>query len=153
MLLDNIFINEEFHLDDPSYILIDNISDHLPCSVVLQNIQRNPKEGMEIESRNLKFLPRLIEELQNFDWSFLKTSDSQVSEKFDNFHDILMEKIDHFVPITSKHIAYHKLWKEPWVSAGLLTSMKKEKKLYRDTLGKQASNDALVKYRNYNVVL
>ena len=64
-----------------------------------------------------------------------------------------MEKIDHFVPITLKHIAYHKLWKEPWVSAGLLTSMKKEKRLYRDTLGKQASNDALVKYRNYNVVL
>ena len=54
MLLDNILINEEIHSDDPNYILIDNISDHLPCSVVLQNIQRNPKEGMEIESRNFK---------------------------------------------------------------------------------------------------
>ena len=75
-LLDNIFINEELHSDDPSYILIDNINDHLPCSVVLQNIQRNPKEGMEIESRNLKFLPRLIEELQNYDWSSLNTPDS-----------------------------------------------------------------------------
>ena len=153
MLLDNIFINEELHSDDPSYILIDNISDHLPCSVVLQNIQRNPKEGMEIESRNLKFLPRLIEELQNYDWSSLNTPDSRVSERFDKFHHIIMEKIDHFVPITSKHIVYHKLRKEPWVSAGLLTSMKKEKRLYRDTLRKQASNDAFVKYRNYNVVL
>ena len=108
---------------------------------------------MEIESRNLKFLPRLIEELQNYDWSSLNVPDSRVSERLDKFHNIIMEKIDHFVPITSKHIAYHKLRKEPWASAGLLTSMKKEKKLYRDTLGKQASNDALVKYRNYNVVL
>ena len=42
-LLDNIFINEELHSDDHGYILIDNISDHLPCTVVLQNIKRNPK--------------------------------------------------------------------------------------------------------------
>ena len=31
--------------------------------------------------------------------------------------------------------------------------MKKEKRLYRDTLGKQASSEALAKYRNYNIVL
>ena len=31
--------------------------------------------------------------------------------------------------------------------------MKKEKRLYKDTLGKHASNAALAKYQNYNVVL
>ena len=49
-----------------------------------------------MESRNLKFLPRLIEELQNFDWSFLNTNDQGVSEKFDRFHETIVEKIDHF---------------------------------------------------------
>ena len=145
-LLDNIFLNEELHSDDASHILLDNISDHFPCSVVLKNIHRNLKEGLEIESRNLKFLPRLIEELQNIDWSFLNTNDLGESEKFDRFHDTIVEKIDHFVPITSKHIAYHKIWKEPWVSPGLLVSMKKEKRLYKNTLGKNISNEALVKY-------
>ena len=64
-----------------------------------------------------------------------------------------MEKIDHFVPITNKHIPYHKIRKEPWVSFGLLVSMKKEKRLYKNTLGKHASNEALEKYQNYNCVL
>ena len=124
-LLDNIFINEELHLDDASHNLLDNISDHLPCSVVLKNIKQNPREGLEIESMNLKFLPILITELQNSDWSFLNTSNLGVSKKFDKFHDIIMEKIDHFVPISTKHIPYHKIQKEPWVSSGLLVSMKK----------------------------
>ena len=42
-LLDNIFINEELHSDDNSHILLDNISDHLPCSLILNNLHRNPK--------------------------------------------------------------------------------------------------------------
>ena len=152
-LLDNIFINEELYASDMTHIILDNISDHLPCSLVINNIHRRLREGLEIMSLNLKLIPNLVSALNDCDWTFTSNTEIDTNEKFNMLHELVTNKIQQTIPYTTKKIPYHKLCKEPWVSAGLMNSMRKEKRLYKDTLSKEASDQKREKYQNYNLVL
>ena len=98
---------------------------------VLHNILMTGKEPVEITTRNLskQRLDRLNTELGKKDWTCINSL-STCNEKFDKFHKDLTELIDHFTPMHTKTIKFKKLRREPWLTAGLVKSINKDKRLY-----------------------
>ena len=153
-LIDNILVDSSQIGNLTSSICIDNTSDHLPCMAVLHNILMTGKEPIEITTRNLskQRLDRLNTELVKKDWTCLDSL-STCNEKFDKFHKDLTELIDHFTPLHTKTIRFKKLRKEPWLTAGLIKSINKDKRLYRQMLKPKHTVNEVTKYKNYHQIL
>ena len=58
----------------------------------------------------------------------------EVDACFDNFHDLLQSELNESCPIVTRSINRKKFRREPWLTAGLLISMDKQKKLYQNSL-------------------
>ena len=65
--------------------------------------------------------------LTSHDWNYIQDMAIDINESCDRFFKDLTEKIEHFVPITSKTIPYYKLRREAWLTNGILKSIQKEK--------------------------
>ena len=78
---------------------------------------------------------------------------NDVNTSFSNVHSKLVEQIDLFVPETKRTICGKKLRREPWISAGLLKSIVRCKKLYKDTIKPSCTEKARPKYVAYNAML
>ena len=153
-LIDNILVSSELIGSIRSSICIDNMSNHLPCITVLQNALMTGKEPVTIHTRKLDkvSINRLNTELSNRDWTKeLPGNDS--NQNFDIFHKILLDEINHFVPMTTKTIKYKRLRREPWLTAGLVKSINKDKRLYRHSIKINATDTDITKYKNYHQVL
>lgn len=57
-LIDNIFVSSDLYDLCKSWILIDSISDHLPCLLVITGAKHKLKDPIRIESRDLKHLEK-----------------------------------------------------------------------------------------------
>ena len=65
-LIDNIFISEELDKGrNCSYIMVENISDHLPCILNIPGIHCGLKERVSITYRDKKHLEELLESLKS----------------------------------------------------------------------------------------
>ena len=65
----------------------------------------------------------------------------------------MTELIDHFTPMHTKTIKFKKLRREPWLTAGLVKSINKDKRLYRQTLRPNHTINDVTKYKNYHQIL
>ena len=129
-LIDNIFVSSDLYAMCKSWILIDSTSDHLPCVLIVSGVKHKLKDPIRIESRDLGEIEGLKTSLATHDWNYIHDREIDINESCDRFFKDLQEKIDHFVPITSKTIPYNKLRREVWLTNGILKSIKKEKTLY-----------------------
>ena len=155
-LIDNIVLDCKHRENVESYVAIDNTSDHLPCIAVLKNILVNKNTKIKIKSRDVrdKRVESLKEELQKIDWKSLvnidTNKDTKLNKTVEQIHSRLREEIERCCPLVEREIKYCKLRKEPWVSGGLLTSIKKSKKTYKDTLMRDCDAKKIEKYKTYN---
>ena len=138
-LIDNIIVDHKHceYLD--SYVVLDDISDHLPCVVVLKEMLMNKRSKIKITSRDMreKCLTRLQTSLTNIDWN---TENQSVDQLANNFHELLSKKIDQFCPERTRLINYSRVRKEPWLTSGIMSSISKAKKLYKESLLKNATD-------------
>ena len=77
-LIDNIIVNQQHCENYTSLILIDNMSDHLPCLTVLKNLIPLKNEKVKLKTRSLKGLNRVQEELAAIDLSAINVSMNQM---------------------------------------------------------------------------
>ena len=151
-LIDNIFISEELDKGrNSSYILMENISDHLPCVLNIPGIHRSLKERVSITYRDEKHLEELKTSLLAEDWSKYINDDNSLEDSFNKFHQHLTKKIDQFLPYKTIEVHNHRLRREPWLTKGLEKSMKKCKTLYQQQL--RGSDSKKQKFKNYRYVL
>ena len=151
-LIDNIFISEELDKGrNCSYIMVENISDHLPCILNIPGIHRGLKERVSITYRDKKHLDELIESLKSTDWDDIINNELPLEETFNLFHSHLVKRIDQFLPYKTIEVHNHRLRREPWLTKGLEKCMKKCKLLYQQQL--RGSNSKKEKFKNYRYVL
>ena len=123
-LIDNIFVPLSLVSNVSSYIIIEDMSDHLPILMKLRGYQIVRKEKLVIKSRDLR--PNNVRQLKNvfknYDWHTFLTSvipqndqnknvipqNVYVNDMFNSFHSKALELIDEFVPfkttfITDRH--------------------------------------------------
>ena len=157
-LIDNIFVSCDLYNLCKSWILIDSISDHLPCLLTIKRIKHKLKDPIKIESRNLKNLETLKKAFSSNNWDYISDVDNDINACCDRFLTELQHKLNEFVPITTKTIPYHKLRQEPWLTNGIQRSIKKEKNLYRQMIKRgrlpvETGLSVETKYRSYKTIL
>ena len=152
-LIDNIFLGSRFTGQATSRIIVDDISDHLPCVTVIGNLLPTKSKKREITSRdvrqkNLDFLNQelsmLIPKLQ---------SDTDTNTQFNDFHMLLQTAIQNHCPIITRTVNKSKFRREPWMTHGLLISSQKQKTLYQASLRKNCTISSVIKYREYRNLL
>ena len=152
-LIDNILINQRNNENYDSYVLIDDISDHLPCACVLRDVKASKRDTKSVTSRDMKRINinRLNDEICTFDWSTITGSSDHIDTKTETLVTKLNDHINHFLPYRTKKISYRKLRTEPLITPALMKSINKGKILYKNQL--QGNVILRMKYKEYNTIL
>ena len=151
-LIDNILVDHKHCESLESYVITDDISDHLPCLTVLKEMLINKHSKVMITSRDTweKCVKRLQQSLCEINWNDLCNQNKDVNTMTEKFHSTLCEKIDRFCPERTRKVNYSKLRHEPWLTTGIMKSITRSKKLYKNTLIVNVKEQKVDKYRNYN---
>ena len=72
-----------------------------------------------------------------------------MDQQYNTFQQLLTDTIDEVAPYYTKTIPNSKVIKDPWLSNGLLKCIRKQKALYKQTLKRPCTEQALVRYKNY----
>ena len=154
ILIDNILVSQKFCGRFESNILIDDISDHLPTVLVLKDMYTNKKDKVQIKSRDMRpsSIDTVVRGLYRVDWTKY-TNSPNYDYNVSKIHQVVVETIDEFIQETTRSISYKKLRREPRITAGIVTSTKKVKQLYKQTLKKNCNDHCLDKYKRYNQLL
>ena len=150
-LIDNIIISKRLQKQFDCGIIIDDISDHLPCYLKICDIKPGLKAPEKINYRKIndKAINRINIDLSNHDWSELTTKCA--NEAFNSFHAILTSSLDEHAPEKVQIVKYRRSY-DPWLTVGVRKCMKKQKQLYRASIKSQSEND-INKYKNYQKCL
>ena len=113
-LIDNIFVPLNLVPNVSSYIVIEDMSDHLPIILKICDVQLAEKKQTVIESRDLrsKNVERLKQSVGDYDWqgflySVIPQNDHPnnvipqnvtVNEMFNRFHNKILDLLDTHVP-------------------------------------------------------
>ena len=153
-LIDNVIVSRNIFQYSSGAILIDDISDHLPCLLIVKNSQLTRKQPIAITSRKLtpKSLENIQYKLRNED--LLRDSDhGDVNSLFNTFHDHLTKIIDSVAPLETYIPSKSKFRKEPWMLPNLLKCVRKQKLLYQKALQDNVNVELWNKYKEYRNVL
>ena len=153
-LIDNILVSQKFCGKFESNILIDNISDHLPTVLTLKDMYTSRKDKVQIRTRDMRpsAIDAVVRYLYNVDWTEY-INNCSYDDNMSEIHQVVVEVLDEFIPETTRLISYKKLRREPWLTAGIQTSTRKAKLLYKQTQRKNCGNHCLDKYKRYNQLL
>ena len=126
-LIDNIFCNI---LPLPeSGIILSDISDHYPIfaqiPIKLTTKQKIFQKRRKITPENLTTLKNSLAEI---DWSFLNTSDINLS--YENFIKTINTEIDNHIPLCNIKNNYKRTPRLPWITKSLLRSINRKNNLF-----------------------
>ena len=148
-LIDNILISKKLQSNYESVILIDDMSDHLPCILTLKNYNDMHTPTIRIK-RNINncTIDKMLSDLSKVDWSE-SLNNKNATESFTVFHSILMSTLNKHVP---EQVMKKKLSKAccPWMSKGFRQSLLKSKRLYAKSL---KNPGFALEYKTYMSVL
>ena len=153
-LIDNILVDQWYQEQYKSSVIIDHISDHLLCFTTLCGVTSQKNKDRTVRSRDLrtKYLTRLKQNLADCKWDTIIQGED-ACEQFTAFHTHLDAQINNFCPIVNRKVTYKNIRREPWVTSGLLTSIKNCKKLYKLTISAGSTDQQKMKYSKYNASL
>ena len=106
MRIDNIYISGNIQCNYESYLILSDISDHLPSLILLKQTKVKDKTPIEFESRNLNEnkISQINNELKGIDWNGLLNNDN-CNTNFDNFCATINSVMDNIAPIKLKRIS------------------------------------------------
>ena len=149
-LLDNIIIGRTFQTDYEPSIVVNDMSDHFPCLLKINNPSLLLKPPTKITTRGLTYekISELNHKLREINWND-KLDNSTVTASYTKFQNLLINTIDEVAPYHTIKITNNKLIKEPWLSVGLHKCHRKQQQLYRKTLKQTSTDQDHIKYKTY----
>ena len=144
-LLDHIYTN--FIHQSISGILHYKITDHLPIFINM-SIADNTSKTYRIQFRHFTeenkqlFKRRLID----VEWERLLIEED-VDRNFDIFHEKIKELYQNHFPLKTKNVSMKRI-QNPWITTGLLNSIKRKNEMYKDLKLGNVSNLQYNVYRN-----
>ena len=120
--------------------------------MVLHNVEKCKKDKVKIIKRKIDSgaIALLNADLASVDWTCL--NDMNVNEAFEYFHSTLVGTMDVHCPKKEYSISQDKIIWDPWITKGLINSIKKQKKLYLKQLH-STDPDSVSRYITYRNVL
>ena len=153
-LIDNILISHPLQKSFDSGIIIDDMSDHLPCYIEITGFMEANLEPIKIIMRDLdeKAIKNIKCEMDQTDWdSLLRPVSANIG--FEIFHNKLISVIDTHAPERERTIKPNFVIKEPWMTPGLRKCDKKQKNLYKRHILTSKSTESELQYKEYRTVL
>lgn len=149
-LLDNIISTHALAENSESCILISDLSDHLPCLLIVKDIKGDAVKPKNRVSRSLndKHVDTINERLKSYNWDSLLLCNN-VDDDFDTFHNILVQTVDEVAPERIITTPTKCKYKEPWLTKGVMKCIGKQRLLYKATLHVNASENDHAKYKQY----
>ena len=130
-------------------MVIEDISDHFACLVVLKDQKKSTKGHRFIKTRNLDDhkINDIVLSLQENKWmENLGTLDA--NNGFNYFYSVLIKTIDKIAPETEVKLSNNKTARDPWITKGILNSIQKQKKMYLEQLHDTTTTNKYKAYRN-----
>ena len=156
-LIDNIFVSDTYVLMTHSQIVIDDISDHLPTCVILENMNISVKERKKVITRKMskKTVNLICRDLNEVNWdSYISNECSDtnnVNSVFNCIHNKICDSVNRFAPLKEHIVKLRKFKSESWITNGIKRSSKVLKNLYKKTLEKGGDHqirETYILYRN-----
>ena len=129
-LIDNIYIGGKIQRNYESYLIISDISDHLPLLLLLKQMKVKDNTPIEFESRNLseEKILQINNELRQIDWNGQLNSNN-CNINFNTFCSIIKTAMDRVAPTKLIRISGKRRFIELWLTTGLEHSSRTLKKL------------------------
>ena len=150
-LIDHIYTNCDNYITN-TYFLNEDISDHFPIILTLDKFFQRNSNTERITFRDMKsfspedFNNHLAEELHIFKENELESMD--VNQSFIKFNKIFQSSIDKHAPLVTLSKKRSKIKYEPWISKGLIKSLKTKSALFKGYL-ESRNQVAYHIYKNY----
>ena len=133
--LDHILTNENRFRVSP-FVLNHVITDHYPVMVsVSQNVVKcktQPKFKRSLANFSAdNFNADLHESLENLSETVLFIDENNVISVFEQFYSLVQTTIDKHVPLKQLSRKQKKLQRKPWISIGILKSIKRKQKMHK----------------------
>ena len=134
-LIDNIMISRSLQRNYDSFVIIEDISDHFACLLVLKGQNKSTKGPKYIKTRNLddKKVTDIVTSILQKDWKEI-LNPLDVNEGFNMFHSFLVTTIDKIAPEKETRLNKGITPRDPWISKEILHNIQKQKKLYAEQL-------------------
>ena len=150
-LLDHIYCNDFVHELQPGVLQYD-ISDHHPIFLLAKIVPKRNKltkwKRCYKQFHPEKFAMHLSTNLEeNF-----TSNPENPNEEFNNFFKIFKSSVDHNAPLIKLSRKLTKLASKPWITKGLLNSIKTKNKLYKKAMNSGIASE-FQKYRKFNNIL
>ena len=124
-LIDNIFVSDTYVPMTCSQIIIDDISDHLPTCVILENINIGLKERKKIITRKMskKAVNLIYNDLNEVNWdSYISNECSDtnnVNSVFNCIHSKMCDSVNGYAPLKEHTVKLRKFKSESWITNGI----------------------------------
>ena len=152
MLIDNILISRKLRYNYKPYIILDDVSDHLACLLILKEQYKSTKGGESKVIRDLSSdkIECIIRKLTEIDCTE-KLSELDREASFNSFHSVLTRTIDEVSPEKIVTVKKKQAPNCPWMTKGILKSLSQQKSMYLDQLKNrtEASTNKHKSYRNH----
>ena len=148
-LIDNIIASPTAHCNHTPYILVDDISNHLPIVVKFRNQSKSMKGQKTVKHRKLDALAfdKINQDISGENWPEL-LSKLNANDSFNLFHEKLMTSIDNHAPEKTLKLGKRSLIRDPWITTGILRSFNWQKQMYKEMLLSK-TDVSTFRYRSY----
>ena len=150
-LIDNIF-STNISENAISRNIVISISDHLAKFLFLPINQFKTNNNKNIYQRNFKSFNQQIflEDIQNLNWNnVLELEKKDIDNSFDKFFLIVETLLDTYAPIQKLTKAESKLKSKPWLTRGIMTSIKKKNIIYKKFIKAKNSTEKNILYNEF----
>ena len=133
-LIDNIFINfSDLHCLSGN--LFEKISDHLP-NFIIENLSVLKKQKNKVRIRDMKNFneSNFTNELKNLKLDEVLKTIPDLNMKYEYFHDKIIYLINKHAPMRDVTKKENKRIHKPWITSGILKSIKQKNKLLKKFL-------------------
>ena len=153
-LIDNILVSPNIYGSYQCGIMLEDLSDHLPCLLVAKDLKLERKEPVVITSRKItpSTVSKIKAKLSSLDL-MPHLLDKGVNDGFEYLHEKVIGIVDKIAPYESFIPSKHKFRRDPWLPFSLLKSIRKQQQLYRQTLKRGCSQEHIDHYKSYRNTL
>ena len=156
-LIDHFYSNNCLH-EITSYILLNDLCDHFPIKTRVKNAKAlKTSNAKSMYARNTRkfMLENFLSDLDNcllkfesYFNDFFVDKQPNANVLCDEFIDIFNRTLDKHAPLRKLTKRERKLKEKPWITKGILTSIKSKNKLYKDSL-KTKTDESIRIYKKY----
>ena len=152
-LIDNIFIKYDDIPSCRACLINSDISDHLPCMVEFKASNVFNEFTYEYRCMSSKNIANINKDLHEHDFNNVYIPSNGLDDCVETFTKTITQSIDRNCPLEVGHVELNKTHHSPWMTKGLLTSLRKCSRKYGKIKSLPQNDPKRMQYNSYRNIL